>query len=271
MKYLFLFSFLLITITANAQQKTRLKEVISLVMPDDAGARAASLAWHPVLKRYYAPKSGNADYVMAIFDAKGKLVSPPELKTNFDIRGFWYNPKLKTFCANGYNDNGWITYTLDKKGIPVGINPICDSMCQPYPQSVGSFDVTKDLVYFLDGQQIVIYSSAGQLQQTKIRLHINYKNEAEEEAAAYDDDEANETPENINNSVVVYTGMPKAEFALLDFSNKTIQLYDKRSGFLTKKLSLPANAPVNEMLCFSYCNNIFWLFDMKTKTWKGYK
>jgi hypothetical protein len=71
--------------------------------------------------------------------------------------------------------------------------------------------------------------------------------------------------------VVIYTGIPRQEFALLDFKNSEIQLYSKNTGYMMKKLSLPPEAPANEMLCFTYCNNIYWLFDQNTKIWRGYK
>ncbi len=273
--------FLLLTILAfcfnpssHAQKKTGLYETLSLVMPTDPGARGASVAWHPKLKRYYAPKSGNTEYSMAIFDAKGKLVSPPGLETQFDIRGFWYSPVLKTFCANGYGDNGWVSYELDKKGIPVSTNKLVDEMTQPDEQSVGTFDEKNNLVYFLEGQNVIIYDAETQKKKGKIRLYINKKADANQQAGDQGSDGSNSdrvTPENINNSTVVYTGIPKAEFALLDFEEKEIQLYDKNTGYITQELSLPVNAPAQEMLCFSYCNKMYWLFDMKTKTWKAYK
>ena len=173
---IFLFSLML---HIKAQQKS-LSEVISLQMPEGSGARAASIAWHPLLKKYYAPKSGNADHLMAIFDASGKLVSPENLKTLFDVRGFWYSPKLKTFCSNGYDTNGWVSYVLDKKGIPVSIKQLVDSMVQPDAQSVGSFDAVNNLIYFLNGQYVLIYDAATQKEVGSIRLHINYKSEKEE-------------------------------------------------------------------------------------------
>ena len=274
MKKLILLAFIFTALSAPAFSQAKQKgltEVMSLQMPEGAGARCASIAWHPVLKRYYAPKSGNADHFMARFDAKGKLVSPEGLKTMFDIRGFWYSPKLKTFCANGYNDNGWISYVLDSRGVPTDINHLVESMNQPDAQSVGSFDAKNNLVYFLKGQNVLTYNAATQKKTGSLRLHINYKSEKEESDDINDVDNEDETPENINNSVVIYTGIPKAEFGLLDFTNKEIQLYDKATGYISQKFSLPDDAPADEMLCFSYCNGIYWLFSIDTKTWKGYK
>jgi hypothetical protein len=260
------------TIFTVAQPKQRtLTEVMSLKMPEGGGARAASIAWHPLLKKYYAPKSGNEEHLMGVFDEKGKRVSPDDLKTLFDVRGFWYSPKLKTFCANGYNETGWVSYVLDKKGLPVSIKHLVEFMNQPDAQSVGSFDAKNNLVYFLDGKNVLIYNADTYKKTGSTVLHINYKSDKEESDDINGVSVENKTPENINNSVVLFTGIPKAEFALFDFKNKEIQLYDKSTGYITQKFSLPENAPADEMLCFSYCNNIYWLFDIETKTWKGYK
>lgn len=265
---------LLLTIISFAMpllaQNKELKEVVRLQMPDDPGERASSIAWHPFYKKYYAPKSGNAGYTLAIFDAEGKNVSPQKLNTGFDIRGFWYNPALKTFSANGYNDNGWMTYVLDQKGIPVDIQHDVLFMNQPDAQSVGSYDAANNLTYFLKGQFVVAYNATTHKEVKRTRLFVN----ATDEEEAVDVDlffDVNETPENVNYTTVIYTGIPKAEFALLNVDERTIDFYDSKTGIITKQYDLPFGAPADRMLCFSYANEFFWLFDIKTKIWHGYK
>lgn len=257
--------------TLTIAQDRTLSYVMTLKMPEGPGARCASIAWHPTLKRYYAPKSGNAQHLMGIFDAKGNLVSPDGLKTMFDIRGFWYNPKMKTFCANGYNDNGWMSYELDNRGVPTDYKMISSGMKQPNEQSVGSYDEKNNQVYFLDGQFVVAYDAATQTEKSRRQLYINQKDKDDTWGDDYDTYDETITPENINGSTVLYTGIPKKEFALLDFKNKEIQLYSKATGYITQKLILPSDAPADEILCFSYCNNMFWLFDIDSKVWKAYK
>jgi hypothetical protein len=268
-KLLFICLLVLVSLAASAQ-KSVLEETMILQMPTDPGARASSIAWHPTLKRYYAPKSGNASYSMGIFDSKGNLVSPEGLETRFDIRGFWYNPKLRTFCANGYNDNGWATYTLDNDGIPTGITHDVEYMNQPDVHSVGSFDARNNYVYFLKGQHVIAYNASKFDEAKDIRLYINAKDETDAKlwAVLYDEDQ---TPEDVNYTTVIYTGIPKAEFALLNVEDKTIDFYDMKTGYMTKMSQLPSDAPAESMLCFSYANDIFWLFDINNKMWHGYK
>ena len=260
----------LMFLPAAAQNKS-LSEVLLLQMPTDPGARASSIAWHPTLKRYYAPKSGNASYSMGIFDAKGNLVSPDELKVNFDIRGFWYSPRLKTFCANGYSDYGWVSYVLDRDGIPTDVKHDIEYQNQPDLHSVGSYDDKNNVVFFLKGQNILAYSASKYDQlNKKIRLHIGSKNktDAELNEVLYGEDD---TPEDYNYTTAIYTGIPTAEFALLNVYTKTIEFYDMKTGYITKTSKLPSDAPAENMLCFTYANGIFFLFDLGNKMWHGYK
>ncbi|MBM3432222.1 MAG: hypothetical protein FJX92_04360 [Bacteroidetes bacterium] len=83
-----------------------LKEVIQLVIPREGGANAANVAWHPIQKKYYAAMAGNISFSLAVYDNTGKLLSPTDQETLFDVRGLWYNPTTKTIQMNGYNDFG---------------------------------------------------------------------------------------------------------------------------------------------------------------------
>jgi len=260
---------LFLSVAPLVAQNNPMIEVMHLQMPEGSGARASAIAWHPVYKRYYAPKSGNASFAMAIFDEKGNLISPEGLTAKFDVRGFWYNPKLKTFGANGYNDNGWVTYKLDNNGYPVDVVHDVEWMNQPDEHSVGSYDAKNNVVYFLKGQFVVTYNAANYEEIKSTRLHINSKNQTDATNSQDEYDEA-VTPENINNTTVQYTGIPKMEFALLDYKDKKIQLYDAKTGYMTKVLSLPHSAPAQDMLCFTYSNNKYWLYDMQDKSWYAY-
>jgi hypothetical protein len=259
-----LFVAVCVTLILNAQD-TKLTHVLSLKLAYDAGARATAVVWHPEFKRYYAPKSGNANFSMSIFNESGKRISDDDLKAQFDVRGFWYNPTLKTLCANGYDASGWITYKLDSKGIPVDVRHDVEYMNQPNEQSVGTYDPKNNQVFFLEGQNVIVYDAARFEEVKKIKLEIAMDNE--DDLNLYADDER---PEHIN-STVVYTGIPKGEFALLDHEHKKIHLYNKTTGKLVKKLILPSSAPTTDFHCFSYANGIYWLFDLEAKSWEGYK
>jgi hypothetical protein len=107
---LLLAAFLLVGASANSQTIKTLKKVLELKITEPGGANAASVAWHPVQKKYYAAQAGNADFPLGVFDVKGKMLSNSTQTTLFDIRGLWYNAKTKTLQANGYNDFGWTEY-----------------------------------------------------------------------------------------------------------------------------------------------------------------
>jgi len=52
-----------------------LKKVLELVIPREGGANAASVAWHPVLKRYYAAMAGNIEFFIGAYSTTGKLLT----------------------------------------------------------------------------------------------------------------------------------------------------------------------------------------------------
>ncbi|MBN8686321.1 MAG: hypothetical protein J0M10_04865 [Chitinophagales bacterium] len=277
--HLFVFGFLLLTVLAGAQTPaspksteaakpaTTLKEVMTLPMPGDEGANGASVAWHPVQKKYYAAIAGNVKFAMAVFDIKGKRLSSDTLKTGFDVRGLWYNPKKKNLQTNGYNDFGWGEYSLNSKGIPVFVKTIAEGMNQPAEQSVGAFNPVKNEIYFFNDEgNISVYNAADGIVKEDILLYLAT---LKEEADDFIDNL--EILYDYNLSTVVYTGIKGAELGLLSSATGEIELYDISTGYMTRALALPDTAPLEDNLNFSYANGIYWLFDKKTRSWKGYK
>ena len=270
MKKLFTAILILSSLFSFAQKERTLKKVMELQMPEGPGARAANVAFHPTLKRYYACMGGNAIHAMGIYDQAGKKLSPDTLKTLFDVRGFWWSPQLKTFCANGYSDYGWVKYNLDKKGTPVSVTEIFGGTHQPEDNSVGAFDAKKNSLYFLTGQIIFTFSlNTGESDDTEIRLFVGSadKDEALDNEYFYDDDLLDEN----YNPALIFTAKPGAEFGLLNYAEKRIELYNRQTGYITEKLILPEDAPTDEMLCFSFANGIYWIFDREARIWIGYK
>ncbi len=272
MKLLFFapFLFLKFTITNAQSAANPLKKVVELKMPREGGANGASVSWHPVLKKYYAAMAGNVSYCLGVFDGTGKLLSPPELKTSFDIRGLWYNPHTKTLQMNGYSDFGWAEYRLDRKGFPDSVKLLNEGSNQPDDQSAGAFDPQKNVIYFLneDGNLDVYDFKEGEyLDEIELTLGKTKKDIDEDEDAADNYD----VIDDYNLSTAVYTGIAGAEIGLLNYSEKEIELYNLKDGHLVRKLSLPDEAPVTYLLNFSYCNNTWWLFDTKARIWIGYR
>ena len=247
------------------------KQVLELKMPrtaDDVkpGTRGAAVVWHPTLKKYYAAFAGNTEYPLALFDEKGKLLSDESLSTMIDTRGLWYNPTRKAIMGNAYGDNGWFKYNLDTKGIPTEYEILQDGMLQPDPQSVGAYDFTgKQVLFFYDGL-LYRYDEKGNVKDSStINLgRTSTKGEVWE-------DELYELLEDYNYTNLIYTGIKGQEIGLLNAVKLQVELYDIKTGFLTKVITLPKDAKAEMTFNFAYANSTFWLFDMEARTWKGYR
>jgi hypothetical protein len=252
--------------TAQSAPKP-LKKVLELKIAGAQGANGASVAWHPGQKKYYAAMAGNVEYCIGVYDASGRLLSKPEQQTLFDIRGLWYNTNTKTLQMNGYKDFGWGEYKLDAKGIPSSVQKLHEDMNQPADQSAGAFNAKGKVVYFFneDGN-IDKYNYETAELDDNIELHLG---QTEDDANEYEDNY--DVIDQYNATTVIYTGIPKAELGLLNVDENRIELYDIKTGYLTKSLVLPDDAPLNASLNFSFCNGIYWLFDKDARTWMGYK
>lgn len=257
---------LLTTIAAQAQlEKRQLKEALSLKMPGTGGSNGAAVAWHPVLKKYYASMAGNTAFPMGVFDITGKLLSPETTEALFDIRGLWYNSDTKTLQMNGYNDFGWAEYKLDSKGFPADVKVLREGMNQPNAQAAGAYNAKAGKVYFFNSEagNIEIYDLGTSSYEESIDLTLG---RAEGKSGDNED-----VLDNYNSSTVIYTGLPGGEIGLFNHEKQVIELYDIKSGYLTRRFLLPDGAPSPQMLNFAYSNGIYWLFDKDKRVWKGYK
>lgn len=265
--------FFVVANTLQAQLKRPLKKVMELKMTpkseadDFAGTRGASVVWHPLQKKYYVSFAGNMGYPMAVFSAIGKRLSADNLTTMIDTRGLWYNPLKKQICGNGYDTNGWFSYTFDAKGMPKENTVNFEGMNQPDAQSVGAYNPTKKQVLFLKGSQIWVYKATAEVEDTTVIIHWGLT--AKDGIA--EDEDITTVPEGYNNSTLIYSGVPGAEVGVLNVVDKQIELYNYKTGFLSQKLKLPETATTELMFNFSFSNGIYWLFDMETRVWTGYK
>jgi hypothetical protein len=271
-KVLFLVpALLLAALSIQAQTPQPLKKVMELQMPKTAdddmpGTRGASVVWHPVQKKYYASFAGNMGYPMAVFDVKGKRLSTDDLTTMMDTRGLWYNPATKLVYGNGYADMGWFSYTLDKTGIPTETVSIREEMNQPGEQSVGAYNPLTKQVIFLNFSQVFTYNADGILLDS---LAIHWGRKKSDGPA--DNEDIHISNEDHNSTSVIYTGIKGQELGFLNITNKQVELYDIKTGYLTKVLSLPETATVEGFFNFAYANGIYWLFNIELRKWSGYK
>jgi hypothetical protein len=273
MKKLLLFlSIITATFLANAQSSAgkALRKTITLTMPrtvDDEmpGTRGASVVWHPLQKKYYAAMAGNVSYPLGVYDATGKRLSDDSLNCGEDVRGLWYNPQKKQIQGNSYNDYGWFSYSLDAKGLPASTDIFMGGMNQPDEQAVGTYSFTRQEVLFLYSGHISLYKIAdGTTDDEELEIHWG---RTKQDGAG----EPSGTPENYNSSTVVYTGIKGRELGFLNIIDMQIELYDITDGFMTNKLQLPEDAPMNATFNFAYTNGMYWLFNIETRTWTGYK
>lgn len=276
-KYLILVAaFVLASSTSLLAQTRTLKQVMVLQMPktvddDMPGTRGAGVCWNPLTKKYYAAFCGNVAYPMAVFDATGKRISNDDLTTQEDIRGIWYNVAANKIMANCYSSIGWVSYDLDKAGIPVTVKNKFEGMNQPTEQCVGSYDNTLKQVFFLSGGNVLRYNtgSANANPVAVDSVHINWGRK-KSEGAAEAEDEYN-AMQNYNYTNVIASGIAGSELGFLNTTKQQVELYNIKDGFLKQTLKLPDTATAEASFNFAYSNGIYWLFDMENRKWVGYK
>lgn len=272
MRTIFLLPLLVLFVySASAQPKQALKKITELKMPrtqddDMPGTRGASVAWHPVLKKYYAVFAGNSGYPLAVFDDKFKRLSTDMLDAMIDTRGLWYDPAKKQICGNAYSEFGWFSYTLDKAGIPTDYVTLLEGQNQPGAQSVGALNTLDKQVIFLQAGQLYKYDLQGTLLDS-IPIHWS-RTKADGPA---DDEDPELQNEDYNYTTAVYTGVKGQEVGLLNITNKQVELYDIKTGYLVKILTLPETTVTEASFNFAYANGIYWLFNIEDRKWVGYK
>ena len=228
------------------------------------GTRGASLAWHPVQKKYYAAMAGNARFPLSVFDAKGKLLSPVDHSTRVDVRGLWYDPVRKTIGGNGFDTVGWFSYTLGPDGLVSAVERRIPGLNQPDRNSVGALNPKQKTVLFLDENEVAVYRLAdAEPSPDRLTLYPGASRKPE-------NPEADKFGQ-YNYTTLLYTGIAKAELGLLNHTENQLELYDIRTGLLTQVLQLPENASPESAFNLAYANGMFWLFNIELRCWTGYK
>ena len=241
------------------------EKVMDMTIPA-GGANGASVAYNPKEKLYYAAQAGNGEFPLVIFNANGKVVSEEGQKTLIDVRGLWYNPKTKQLEGNGYNEFGWFSYDLNKDGIPEKLKMKKEGLYQPDQNSAGVLNTEDNEVLFLDGLNIVCYSTEGTDKRKSIQVHFGTMNANDATTLSVSDFE-----QTYNTRSIVYTGTKGAEIGLLNVAKKQVELYDIKSGYMSQIVKLPAKFEVETYFNFSYSNGIYWLFDKQSRQWNGYR
>jgi hypothetical protein len=231
-----------------------LKQALTLQMPDGNGSNGAGVAYNPKKKLYYAVFAGNSGFPLSVFDKKGH----PEagiFTAGYDARGLWYNKESQSLEGNAYADFGYYRISVDKKGIPTG-NPtaLLNGRNQPNDNSIGAYNPKTGDILFRENETLYFYNKAtgiSNLNITLVGLPVAW--------------------ENVNDYSVVYTGMKNREIGVFDYVQKRIYLFSIADGKYNTTLALPEGTPNPDMFNFSFCNDIFWLFNKAERKWYGYK
>lgn len=260
--------FLLLIMGTMAQTPKVLKKTIELAVPGEGGKNGATIVWHPILKRYYAPIAGNEEFQIGVFDEKGKLISNEDWLTLFDTRGLWYNPVTKSLEGNAYADKGWFRLKLDPKGKPTEAINLFEGQNQPSEQSVGSYNAKDNKVYFLSDGIVYKYNlKTGEPLEDAITIHWGQsRSKPIEETDSLDVT----ISDNYNYTTAIFTGIPGAELALLNIFNNKIELYNLQ-GYLTKTFSIPDDVALYPAFNFAFANKTWWFFNKETRSWTGYQ
>lgn len=258
------------TIKISAQPR-QLKKVMELKMPKDEGdvnngQKGASVCWNPVTKKYYAVFTGSKE-PLGVYDEKGKLLTDTSLAAMQNVRGLWYNPATKKICGNTFNDGGWFSYTLNNKGVPVASKTDIAGMKQPDEQSTGTYDPASGMVYFFNGGKLVFYNNKGVFAK---KLPIHFGQPKVLGPAEFENEDNFNT--DYNQTTVVHTGIAASPAGLLNVKLNRIELYDLNEGYLQQILLLPDDDLYGtKAFNFAYANGIYWLYNIFTRTWQGFK
>ncbi len=261
---------LMVAAVMPAQAQKVLKEFIVLQMPEGGGKNSAAVAWHPLTKKYYSSMAGNASFPMGVFDEKGKILQN-DMQADYDFRGIWYNPISKLLQFNTYDSNGVGHIELENNGLIKSKMIDFEGMYQPDGQSVG--------FYYTPGNNVLYFSLSHNVEKYDSRtfkplgsltyLYVGCKTKKEADELSEDQSTTKWDDRNLS---VQYTNMPKAELAVLNVTDRTIELYDKKTGFLTKvAFSIPESIKLELNFNFSYANDIWWFFQKETRQWVGCK
>jgi hypothetical protein len=256
--------------TLHAQKK--LVPSVTIQLPAGDGSNAAAVVWHPVTKRYYTSMVGNAIYAIGIYNANGKPYKE-NIEAEHDYRGFWYNPVSKRIEFNCYDAGGIGYFVLDGRGIVTEKQVAFEGMNQPQDQNVGVYYPPGNHIIYLNSSTYAVekYSAATGLPNgTLATLRVGCKTQSEADDMDADTESSRWEDRNVNS--VQYTGMPKAELAILNFDSRTIELYDQKTGLMSSKFfKIPESVTIHLNFNFCYNNGMWWFFNKDERKWVGCK
>ena len=238
----------------NAQKKPIKNPTLemSYYLQGEGGANGLTVVYNPDNNYYYCVQAGNEDFPLEVFDATGQNIYSTTTKR--DIRGFWYNPKLKCFEGTMYMGGTFKLY-LDANGYP--INPVMQgnsmNFLPPVDQSQVVCNVAKGEMYAYDNHFIYIYSQKNyklkkKLVVTNCPVSWDY----------------------LNPYAMFYTGYKNYEFGLYDIVNRKVLFFNVK-GVYTDAIQMPFDVPSIEWFRIGFTNDRLFLYDGDYRAWYGYR
>ncbi len=257
-----IFSLTILLLFSAGYGQTTTKELIKkpaksslLRLPSSDGTNGSAVAWNPETSTYFCVIAGNESFPIDVFSATGSHLQTIEAR--MDLRGFWHNPVYGLMEGNTHNYHDIASYVYLKNGkLDEGDEPLIELYELPVidPQAVMAYDVKKNRYIWFD------------LPEAKIKF-INPETGMEDGEVTL---KLPTAKENLNSTTVAYTGVEGAEYALLNFNEKKVYLFNGTTGALAFTMQLPKDAVTHDLFRFAYANNHVWLYDVSTRTWTGY-
>ena len=218
------------------------------------GNNGAAVVFNPEEQLYYTVFAGNADYPLETFDRSGNNVyqSTPRI----DMRGMWWNPKAGALEGNCYQDGGIVSFAMTEEGYAIAMDQTIfyGAEHQPDDNSVGVFDSkAKEILYFSIGAVVGFSRKSGKMGKTYVIPYLPVD------------------LENINWNSMIFTGVEGMEYGLLDFVEKKVYLFDKKTWYQTGTVNLPKSVPTYEGYNFSFANGSIFLYNKDNREWVGYR
>ncbi len=233
---------------------------MELPMGWGAGRDGASVAYHPIQKKYYAAMTGGGSSPLLVFDEQGKRID--STNTELDMRGLWYNENTRSLEGNAKDPAGWFDLEIDLNGKPQKTIPKFDKTAVPELQCVGTYLPRRNYVLFFTGGTIHIYNP----ENGGFVDHFQIEEPAQEPTIQLDDAGPKYT-----DLIIFCTPEAGKEIGVLNLRKKAIEMYSIEEGKIAYTLYLPAGQPMYGAFNGAYANGMFWLFDQQRRVWNGYK
>ena len=218
----------------------------------EGGANGLTVVYNPDNGYYYCIQAGNEGFPLEVFTSSGENIYATTAKK--DVRGFWYNPKLKCFEGTIYMCGRFKMY-MDANGYPTNPDTTTSSMnfMAPNDQSLVICNPAKGEMYSYDNKYIHIYNQKTNKFKKKIAL--------KKCPVPWD---------YVNPYGLFYTGHPNYEFGMYDIVNYQILFFNTK-GIYTESIQMPFTAPAIEWFRIGFANDRVFLYDGDKRAWYGYK